>query len=300
MNYMKIYHALISFRQSNIITKDQQYCETHHIVPKSLGGSNAPTNLVNLTAREHYIAHLLLWKHYKQSHNKAAYIKMAYAIGRLMTGNKVFIENLNRHFNSRLYEKFRKELANIKRECQLGKQLKDRNVLYNMLLPLFNVYKYDLTQINYGNKKAGYGNFDLVKDLYDGTENSFVNKLIRYVPEFREYAKELLRRKTVMIIYESKSYTLPEFINEFNISRMIIGIRINNYFKHQQLEVKYPLVITTKQQFDQIFTTKYYSHETGHKNCIWINNGEIETMIAKNVKLPTNFKIGRKPRQSKL
>ena len=292
MNYMKIYHALISFRQSNIITKDQQYCETHHIIPKSLGGSNAPTNLVNLTAREHYIAHLLLWKHYKQSHDNAAYIKMAYAIGRLMNGNKFFIENLNRHFNSRLYEKFRKELANIQR--------KDRTVLYNMLLPLFNIYKYDLAQINYSNKKAGYGNFDLVKDLYNGTENSFVNKLARYVPEFREYAKELLRRKTIMIIYESKSYTLPEFINEFNMTRVVFGIRINNYFKHQRLEVKYPLVITTKQQFDQIFTTKYYSHETGHKNCIWINNGEIETMIAKNVKLPTNFKIGRKPRQSKL
>ena len=81
-------------------------------------------------------------------------------------------------------------------------------------------------------KKAGYGNFDLVKDLYNGTENSFVNKLARYVPEFREYAKELLRRKTVMIIYESKSYTLPEFINEFNMTRMVFGIRINNYFKH--------------------------------------------------------------------
>jgi hypothetical protein len=38
------------------------YCEKHHIIPKSLGGSDDFENLVLLTAREHYIAHLLLIK----------------------------------------------------------------------------------------------------------------------------------------------------------------------------------------------------------------------------------------------
>jgi hypothetical protein len=36
--------------------------ETHHIIPKSMGGSNAKTNLVKLSPREHYICHLLLTK----------------------------------------------------------------------------------------------------------------------------------------------------------------------------------------------------------------------------------------------
>ena len=36
--------------------------ETHHVVPKSLGGPDDGDNLVELTAREHLIAHLLLWK----------------------------------------------------------------------------------------------------------------------------------------------------------------------------------------------------------------------------------------------
>ena len=36
------------------------YCEKHHIIPKSLGGSNAKDNLVKLTAKEHFICHLLL------------------------------------------------------------------------------------------------------------------------------------------------------------------------------------------------------------------------------------------------
>lgn len=36
------------------------YSETHHILPRSLGGDDSPENLVELTAREHLIAHLLL------------------------------------------------------------------------------------------------------------------------------------------------------------------------------------------------------------------------------------------------
>lgn len=36
------------------------YVEKHHVVPKSLGGSNDKANIVRLTAREHFIAHALL------------------------------------------------------------------------------------------------------------------------------------------------------------------------------------------------------------------------------------------------
>jgi hypothetical protein len=38
------------------------YTEKHHIIPKSLGGSNDSDNMVVLTAREHFICHLLLPK----------------------------------------------------------------------------------------------------------------------------------------------------------------------------------------------------------------------------------------------
>jgi hypothetical protein len=38
------------------------YFERHHIIPKSLGGSNDASNLVALTAREHFICHWLLTK----------------------------------------------------------------------------------------------------------------------------------------------------------------------------------------------------------------------------------------------
>lgn len=61
MNYQSIYDQLIKNRIANPISKPQ-YFERHHIKPRSLGGSNDKSNIVNLTAREHFIAHLLLAK----------------------------------------------------------------------------------------------------------------------------------------------------------------------------------------------------------------------------------------------
>lgn len=60
--YRRIYFDLIQKRIDNPLYKEKEYCECHHIIPKSLGGSDEKSNLVNLTAREHFIAHRLLVK----------------------------------------------------------------------------------------------------------------------------------------------------------------------------------------------------------------------------------------------
>ena len=36
--------------------------EKHHIIPRSMGGSDENDNIIKLTYREHFIAHWLLWK----------------------------------------------------------------------------------------------------------------------------------------------------------------------------------------------------------------------------------------------
>jgi hypothetical protein len=94
MNYQKVYNDLIfkcQLRQSI-----DGYKERHHIIPKSLGGSNDSSNLVNLTAREHFVAHFLLAKLY--GGNQWLSIKR-------MRGNDGF------YVNSRLYEIARKKIA---------------------------------------------------------------------------------------------------------------------------------------------------------------------------------------------
>jgi hypothetical protein len=57
--YSQTYYSIIERAKSRLI---EGYTETHHIVPRSMGGSDDDTNLVKLTAREHFICHLLLPK----------------------------------------------------------------------------------------------------------------------------------------------------------------------------------------------------------------------------------------------
>ena len=55
------YDLLIEAAKNRPIIENEYY-ETHHIIPKSLGGSNDKSNLVQLTPEEHYLAHYYLWK----------------------------------------------------------------------------------------------------------------------------------------------------------------------------------------------------------------------------------------------
>ena len=64
MDYQKVYDQLV---QKNHTFSEGEYYETHHKTPVSLGGTDDENNLVDLTAREHYIAHLLLVKITEQS-----------------------------------------------------------------------------------------------------------------------------------------------------------------------------------------------------------------------------------------
>lgn len=61
MDYRKHYNYLISKAKDRIL-EVEIYTESHHIIPKSEGGKDVQTNLVNLTAREHFIAHWLLYR----------------------------------------------------------------------------------------------------------------------------------------------------------------------------------------------------------------------------------------------
>jgi predicted house-cleaning NTP pyrophosphatase (Maf/HAM1 superfamily) len=58
--YTKWYISIIENSKSRLLV--ESYYENHHIIPRSLGGTNLKENLVRLTVREHYICHLLLRK----------------------------------------------------------------------------------------------------------------------------------------------------------------------------------------------------------------------------------------------
>lgn len=62
--YSKIYIAFMQSRLYNTKVKGQT--ESHHIFPLSIFGKNKLT--LNLTHREHFIAHMLLWKMYRKEY----------------------------------------------------------------------------------------------------------------------------------------------------------------------------------------------------------------------------------------
>jgi hypothetical protein len=87
--YYTWYYQIID----NARTKNYDgYSEVHHIVPRSLGGTDDPDNLVRLSFREHFIFHWLLIKFVSDPKDKA---KMAYALLRMtsineaLTGKKI-------------------------------------------------------------------------------------------------------------------------------------------------------------------------------------------------------------------
>ena len=93
--YERWYNTLISTRKLRTFP-DNVYTEKHHIIPRSLGGSNEPSNIVKLSPREHFIAHLLL----ARIHSGARGMRMVHALRRMLTGG-----NGNRYIpNSRMYQ----------------------------------------------------------------------------------------------------------------------------------------------------------------------------------------------------
>jgi hypothetical protein len=57
MNYQKIYDQIIEKAKTR---KLKGYKEKHHIIPRCIGGGNEKSNIVELTAREHFLCHWLL------------------------------------------------------------------------------------------------------------------------------------------------------------------------------------------------------------------------------------------------
>ena len=118
MDYMKIYNDLVQKARSQVLL-DGIYVERHHIQMKSLGGSDDKSNIVAFTPRQHYIAHLLLFKAAKQDmlagKDKTPYYKALRALSAMIQLPATLDENGAAKrifkFGSSLYDSWKKELA---------------------------------------------------------------------------------------------------------------------------------------------------------------------------------------------
>ena len=141
--YTCIYFSIIETARSRVLPKDQ-YKETHHIIPRSMGGDNSSNNLVDLTAREHFICHKLLVRMTKGESRG----KMAFALV-LMSGRR----------GSKIYSSTKKLLAERVRQLHTGKSpitngIVDKTLFKDEVMPEGFYFGFSPTTL----KKHGDGN----------------------------------------------------------------------------------------------------------------------------------------------
>jgi len=120
MNYKNIYDSIIKKAKEEELNgyRSLGYFEKHHILPKSLGGSNDKENLVKLTAREHFICHALLIRFLT---GKDLY-KMKWAFHQMCTWSIKSDSHIEKYVNSAIYESFKRNFQKGENNSQFGKR----------------------------------------------------------------------------------------------------------------------------------------------------------------------------------
>lgn len=106
MDYAKIYNKLMERAKGR---KLDCYKESHHIIPRCMGGLDDSDNLVDLTASEHFLAHQLLVKMYPDEP------KLAFAVRMLAQTTSLNVGRINNKMFSWLRERAAKANGDIHR-----------------------------------------------------------------------------------------------------------------------------------------------------------------------------------------
>lgn len=118
MLYSRIYESIIERAKNRVLT---EYSEKHHIIPKCLGGTDEPENIVRLTFREHFICHHLLCKMYPDEK------KLIYAFS-FMVRVSPTNHKRNESLTSRHFEVVKKTVAPYIGKWNIGKTAWNKGV----------------------------------------------------------------------------------------------------------------------------------------------------------------------------
>lgn len=177
MNYLKIHDDIIKRAKSeNRIKGFDIYYESHHITPKCLGGSNKKNNLINLTAKEHWLIHLLLIEIYPDN------IKLKLAIRKMM--KKSNNQKRNVIISGDQYERLKKMISKAHGDLLRGKKRK----------PFTNEHKKNISLSMKGKPSHRKGKKcteeQKIKIGLSSKGRNMGNKNHMKKPEFRKYMSE--------------------------------------------------------------------------------------------------------------
>lgn len=110
--YLNRYENFIKSRKYRVL-EENIYTEKHHILPRSLGGGEED-NIIILSGREHFLAHLMLWKAYR---NK----EMVYAFN-MMSG----FGRYEKRLSSKQYNILKEEYSFLCRNRTFSKETREK------------------------------------------------------------------------------------------------------------------------------------------------------------------------------
>lgn len=190
--YFNWYFKIIN----NARERTVQGYETHHIIPKSMGGKDSKDNLVRLTLREHYICHLLLPK-FTVGADRA---KMKFALW--CFANKWGRDKLEVRMTSRMYERLRIEIANQISSVNKGRiptpmtadqRKKHSERMSGTNNPLYG--KFGEKNPNFGKKRLGIGGRP--KGTKWSAQERESQLKTRNVPGYYDYLKDPCRGEKI-------------------------------------------------------------------------------------------------------
>ena len=212
MNYKKIYFQIIRNRRKNPLSK-RSCGEVHHIIPHSFGGSDLDSNLVRLSAREHFVVHFLLYKIYKNRVTKIfgksereieRYKKMTSAFNFMV--NVKSQKRLNKKINNRIFEQLRKTASEqqTKYNFELVKNMFDFYIQKKLSPKTINILNKEFnTDFTYNTLKTIFNKHNLKITAH--RENDFFKQ--KYSKEIVEemfdfYIKNNVYPKTISVLNE--------------------------------------------------------------------------------------------------
>src|SRR5574343_164206 len=292
--YYKTYCSLInSAKNKNRIKYTGEYLETHHIIPKSLNGTDDKENLVLLTAREHYLAHKLLCK-FSNS------IKMVYAFWMFQTTSKYsIIRNCND------YKKCRENLIKILSDAHsntifINDDTKHKKIKETISipegwqvgrLPLSDIAKYNISQ-SQKNKKCItngiemtyiYDNIDILPEgWYFGVRNDIIESKKNKMPINNGSAHKFI--SITNDIPEGWIYGMSDIAKQKNSSKRKSQINITNG--------NITKIINANDDIQQGWY-KGITRNNIKQDFIWVTNGTNNKMILKTDTIDNGWIYGR-------
>lgn len=164
------------------------YAELHHIMPKSMGGNDEKCNIVRLSARQHFIAHHLLWKAYQNRQTNFAFWSMrmnnnmhklnskTYSL--LKEQHSLYQSELKKIYNPMFQQSAKLKISNHKKGKSLSKETKLKMSVVRKGIPKSDITKKKISKALIGKEKSVEHKLKLSKNHADvsGSKNPMFGK----------------------------------------------------------------------------------------------------------------------------